>query len=232
MQSLEPGYRALVIGSSGGIGSAITARLRLDPRCGEVLTLARVSSPGIDYRDESSIGAAADAMRAHGPLDLIFVATGMLGTPVHPPEKRMAQINYAQMLKTFTVNTFGPAAVLAHFSPLLTRQRRAIVAVLSAKVGSIGDNRLGGWYSYRASKAALNMILKTAAIELGRTHPRAVLAALHPGTVDTALSASYATTHPKRAPEQAALDLLGVLDGLQPEQSGGFWSYAGEPLPW
>ena len=122
--------------------------------------------------------------------------------------------------------------MLAHFAPLLAKGERSLLAVLSAKVGSIGDNRLGGWYSYRASKAALNMLLKTAAIEVARTHPQAVLAALHPGTVDSALSAPFRGTQIGRPAPDAARDLLAVLDTLQPADSGGFWAYDGQRLPW
>ena len=148
------------------------------------------------------------------------------------PEKRLGQLHYAQMEATFRTNTFGPALVLAHFAPLLPKQGRGLLAVLSAKVGSIGDNRLGGWYSYRASKAALNMLLKTASIEVARTHPQAVLVALHPGTVDSALSAPFNGAEIGRPAQDAAADLLRVLDGLSPQASGGFYAYSGAPLPW
>jgi type VI secretion system ImpJ/VasE family protein len=121
---------------------------------------------------------------------------------------------------------------LAHFAPLLARRERSVLAVLSAKVGSIGDNRLGGWYSYRASKAALNMLVKTASIEVARTHPQAVLVSLHPGTVDSALSAPFNGQEIGRAAADAAADMLHVLDGLQPGQTGSFHAYSGQPLPW
>ena len=136
------------------------------------------------------------------------------------------------MEANFRINTVGPALTLARFAPLLDRNQRSVLAVLSAKVGSIGDNRLGGWYSYRASKAALNMLMKTASIEIARTHPLAVLATLHPGTVNSALSAPFRGTEIGRPPAQAAAELLAVLDGLQAEQSGGFWAYDGQNLPW
>ncbi len=232
MNSLPDGYRALVIGSSGGIGAALREQLAGDPRCAEVLELGRHTRPHIDYHDEHSIAAAAAALRERGPLHLLLLATGVLSAPGRPPEKRLGQIGYAQMLDNFIVNTVGPACVLRHFCPLLAPRERSLVAALSAKVGSIGDNRLGGWYSYRASKAALNMVLRTAAIELGRSHPQAVVAALHPGTVDTRLSAPFRAPGARRAPSLAAAELLQVLDRLGPEHSGGFWSYSGERLPW
>lgn len=148
------------------------------------------------------------------------------------PEKRLADLNAAHMAASFSINTIGPALALAHFAPQLVRGERSLFAVLSAKVGSIGDNRLSGWVSYRASKAALNMVVKTAAIELARTHTQCVLAALHPGTVDSALSAPFRGAQIGRPAQGAARDLLAVLDNLTPEDSGGFWAYDGQSLPW
>ena len=235
MQSLPDGYRALVVGGSGAIGAAMVAQLQADPRCAQVLVLGRSSTPPMDFADEASIAAAAEYVRRQpdfAPLHLLLVATGMLHTASAGPEKRLAQLNYAHLMASFTTNTFGPALALAHFAPLLARQQRSLFAVLSAKVGSIGDNRLGGWYSYRASKAALNMLVKTASIELARTHPQAVLAALHPGTVDSHLSAPFRGAEIGRPATTAAADLLEVLDGLSAEASGGFWAYDGKALPW
>ena len=232
MQSLPPGYHALILGASGAIGGAIAAQLQADPRCAQVLTLSRHSTPAIDFDKPDSIAAAAEALRPLGPWHLIVVATGMLTGPTSGPEKRLAELNATHMAASFATNTIGPALVLAHFAPLLAKGERSLLAVLSAKVGSIGDNRLGGWYSYRASKAALNMLLKTAAIEVARTHPQAVLAALHPGTVNSALSAPFRGAEIGRPPTEAARDLLAVLDTLQPADSGGFWAYDGQRLPW
>jgi len=147
------------------------------------------------------------------------------------PEKRLADLNPAQLLATFQVNTFGPALLLRYFCGLLDRQR-GVLAMLSAKVGSIGDNRLGGWYSYRASKAALNMLIKTAAIEVRRSQPNAVLLALHPGTVNSALSQPFRGAEIGRPAAVAAHDLLRVIDSLGPEASGSFHAYDGQPLPW
>ncbi|GAM52028.1 sorbitol-6-phosphate 2-dehydrogenase [bacterium endosymbiont of Mortierella elongata FMR23-6] len=162
----------------------------------------------------------------------MVVATGMLQGPTGAPEKCLGDLRPEHLAASFAVNTIGPALALAHFAPLLTRGERSMFAVLSAKVGSIGDNRLGGWYSYRASKAALNMVMKTAAIELARTHPQAVVAALHPGTVDSALSAPFRGAQIGRPAADAARDLLALLDGLAPEDTGGFWAYDGQRLPW
>ena len=232
MQSLPQGYRALVIGASGAIGSAMVSQLEADPRCGQVLQLSRRSTPALDFEQEATFANAAEQLRDQGPLHMLVVATGMLHGPTGGPEKRLSQLNMGHLMASFTINTFGPAMAVAHFAPLLAKTERSLVAVLSAKVGSIDDNRLGGWYSYRASKAALNMMLNTASIELARTHPHAVLAALHPGTVDSPLSAPFQAAHGKKAAQQAAADLLNVLDALPVEETGGFWAYDGQRLPW
>ena len=210
----------------------MAAQLRADPRCAQVIALGRNSTPPIDFADSGSVAAAARALQDVGPLHLVVVATGMLQGPSGAPEKRLADVRAEHMAASFATNTIGPALVLAHFAPLLARDARSLMAVLSAKVGSIDDNRLGGWYSYRASKAALNMVLKTAAIELTRSHPQATLAALHPGTVDSALSAPFRGAQIGRPAADAARDLLALLDGLQPQDSGGFWAYDGQALPW
>lgn len=232
MQSLPPDYRALVIGASGAIGGAITHQLQSDPRCAQVFALSRTSTPAVDLLDESSIVAAAQFLRDQAPLHLIIIATGVLHNAELQPERRLSQLSYAHMLASFRINTLGPALLIAQLTPLLARQERSLFGVLSAKVGSISDNRLGGWYSYRASKAALNMIVKTAAIELARSHPHALLAALHPGTVESALSAPFSANHRTRPAQEAATELLQVLDQLPEGQSGTFRAYDGEILPW
>jgi NAD(P)-dependent dehydrogenase (short-subunit alcohol dehydrogenase family) len=231
MQSLPEGYRALVIGARGAIGSAFVQQLRADPRCGSLVALHRASVPAIDYAQEQSIADAAAALRGDGPFHLVLVATGVLHGPALAPEKRLADLDATALASMLQTNTIGPALVLRYFAPLLDRQR-SLLGVLSAKVGSIGDNRLGGWYGYRASKAALNMLLKTAAIELRRSHPSAVLAALHPGTVRSALSRPFRGDAIGREPAQAVAELLAVLDGLKAEDSGAFVAYSGERLPW
>ena len=232
--------RALVIGASGGIGSALVKRLQNDSRYASVIALSRSTEPAINYRDEASIASAAHQLQSLAPFDLIFCATGILYLEqVHSeqvsstfmPEKKLSQLNYAQLQETFLINTFGPALVLSHFSKLLNPAGAAF-ALLSAKVGSIEDNRLGGWYSYRASKAALNMLIKTSSIELKRTQPNTVLVALHPGTVNTSLSKPFKGQEIGRPPEDVAADLLQVIAGLTPERSGGFITYAAERLPW
>jgi len=231
MQSLSEAYRALVIGAGGAIGSAFVQQLQADPHCGRLTALHRASTPAIDYAHEASIADAAATLQAEAPFHLVLVATGLLHGAGVAPEKRLADLDGAALATLFRTNTIGPALVLRHFAPLLDRQR-SLLAVLSAKVGSIGDNRLGGWYGYRASKAALNMVLKTAAIELRRTHPGAVLAALHPGTVRSALSRPFRGDEIGRDPNQAAAEMLALLDGLQADDSGSFVAYGGQRLPW
>lgn len=231
LSSLPQGYRALVLGASGAIGAALLAQLRADPRCASALGLHRGSQPALDLQDEAGVAAAAASLAEQGPFQLIINAAGLLHGPELMPEKKLGDLQLAQLQAVFAVNTFGPALLLRYFAPLLDRHCGRM-AMLSAKVGSIGDNRLGGWYSYRASKAALNMLIKTAAIELRRSHPGAVLLALHPGTVSSALSAPFRGAEIGRPAGTAATELLRVIDGLGPADSGGFFSYSGESLPW
>lgn len=212
---------ALVIGDSGGIGAAV--RDALEQRGHAVRGLSR-SRDGLDVTDPASVAAHLD--RLSGEYDLIFVATGALGTP----EKTIKTLGRAELERQFAVNAIGPALVLKHSVRLLPRDRRAVFAVLSARVGSIGDNHLGGWYSYRAAKAALNQLMRTASIEIARRHPQAVIACLHPGTVDTPFTDGYG--HDKLTPANSAARLLSVLDQLGPEDSGTFRDYAGEVVAW
>ena len=212
--------RSLVIGASGGIGAAMVQRLS---DLGEVTGLSR-SVDGLDVTDEASVAKHLGAI--DGPFDLIFVATGALGTP----EKMLKAIDADAMDAQFRLNAMGPILVLKHALRLMPRDRRSVFAALSARVGSIGDNGLGGWYSYRSSKAALNQLLHTAAIEVGRTHKHSVVAALHPGTVATSFTAGY--DHEKVTPDQAAANLLGLMNALQPHQTGGFFDYTGKVIPW
>jgi NAD(P)-dependent dehydrogenase (short-subunit alcohol dehydrogenase family) len=231
MNTFPDGFRALVIGASGGIGQAFVQTLQADPHCAEVIGLHRHSEPRLDFDDEASIASAADALRGQGKFHLIINAAGVLHTANFMPEKKLGDMSYAQLEATFRINTFGPALVLRHFTPLLDAQR-SVLAVISAKVGSIEDNRLGGWYSYRASKAALNMLLKTAAIEVKRSNPMAVLVSLHPGTVNTGLSKPFKGEQIGRAATVAAGDMLGVLAQLTPADTGCFLAYNGARLPW
>lgn len=233
MHSLSQGYRALVIGASGGIGGALVKALRSDPACAAVITLSRREDPDFDVTDDDAVAhAAARISEEVGSLDLIFNATGALTIDGFGPEKALRAIDPAAMRRQFELNAIGPALLLKHFTALLPRERRSLFASLSARVGSIGDNRLGGWISYRAAKAAQNQIIHTAAIEIARTRPLAVVTALHPGTVETGLSAGYRGNHDAVSPEEAASNLLTVLDRLQPDQSGGFFAYDGSAIEW
>lgn len=230
MDSFDPVGIAVVIGASGGIGAALVRQLSAEGRFRAVLGLSR---PGLDITDEASIARAADTVAAAGTPTLVIVATGLLHAPGIEPERTLRVLDPAAMARAFAVNAIGPALLLRHLLPLLPRDRRAVFAALSAKVGSIGDNRLGGWYSYRASKAALNQIVHTAAIELRRTHPRAACVALHPGTVATRLSDKFAKTGLQvQPPAEAAAALLACLDRLGPADSGGFFDRTGRPIPW
>ena len=223
---------AVVIGASGGIGAAVVRRLEASGRYAVVHALSR-SRTGFDLEDEVSIAAAA-AQAAEGLAPaLVFVATGVLHHGFEP-ERSWRALDADHLLRDYRINAVGPALVAKHFLPLLPRDRRVAFAALSARVGSIGDNRLGGWHSYRASKAALNMLLRNVAVELGRTHPQAVIAGLHPGTVDTGLSAPFQRgVKPEKlfTVDYSAERLLAVIDGLTPADSGGVFAWDGARIP-
>lgn len=219
--------RALILGASGGIGAAMTGALRA--RGDEVVTLSR-SADGLDVTDAASVKHHLGGLE--GTFDLILVATGALEIDGHTPEKSLRQLSPEGMLAQFRLNAMGPALVMAHAPRLLPREGRSVLAVLSARVGSIGDNAFGGWYSYRAAKAALNQFLHTAAIEIGRSHKHAICVALHPGTVATTFTEKYVGRHPAVTPEHATARLVALIDGLAVEQTGGFYDYSGATVPW
>ena len=239
LASLPNGYRAAVFGASGGIGRAFVDLLAADLRCAGIYAGSRrvdmtshdkVAPFLFDLTDPASLAASAEAV---GSPDLVIVATGRLHGPDLTPEKSLRAIESASLQEAFTINAIGPALVARHVLPRLPRSRRTLFAALSAKVGSISDNRLGGWHSYRASKAALNMLIRTIAIELTRTHPEAVCVALHPGTVDTPLSKPFqAGVASERlfTPETSATHLLSVLDNLRPENSGRIFGWDGQEI--
>lgn len=223
---------AVVVGGGGGVGGALVAALRDRAAYDEVLALGRRGSPALDLLDEASIAAAAAAVRARGVPTLVFDATGFLHGGGMEPEKSWRELDPAHLAHAFAINAIGPALLMKHFLPLLPRERRAVFATLSARVGSIGDNRLGGWYSYRSAKAALNMLIKTAAIELGRTQPNSLLLAMHPGTVQSPLSAPFSGARQARPAAVAVAQMLRVADSLGPGASGQFYAYDGVRLPW
>lgn len=232
MQSLPRPFDAVVIGATGGIGSAVARTLRDIPGA-TVHAVGRRSEPTVDVTDEASIADLAERVRnTPGDLRLIFDATGVLEIDGKGPEKSLSAIDPASMAKAFAINAIGPALLIKHLTPLLARDGKTVFASLSARVGSIGDNDLGGWISYRASKAGLNQIVHTAAIELTRKRPDSVCVALHPGTVPSRLTERYAGGRYTFDADKAAQKLLAVLDGIGPDQSGGFFAYDGSPIPW
>jgi NAD(P)-dependent dehydrogenase (short-subunit alcohol dehydrogenase family) len=231
MYSLPEGYRALVIGASGAIGSALLQQLQTDPRCALALGVSRQSSPGLDLLSEASIAACAQALAEQGPFHLVLDATGALTVNGRGPEKRLDELDAEHLLAALQLNAVGPSLLLKHFAPLLAAGQRVIWGKLSARVGSIEDNRKGGWYGYRSAKAALNMLLQTAAIELSRRRPLLVVAALQPGTVQSALSQPFVGDVALR-PEDAAGRLLAVLDALQPSGRAQFVDHQGQHIPW
>lgn len=230
LTSFGSDYKALVIGSSGTLGRAFCELLRSDPKCVSVAELSRSTTPALDLTDPESIVAAAAELTSKAPYQLILLATGILHSAGVQPEKSLQAMDAQALQSVFQINTLGPALVLKHFLPLLDAQ--GAMAVLSAKVGSIEDNRLGGWYAYRSSKAALNMLIKTAAIEQARQRPQMRLLSLHPGTVVSPLSQPFRGAVNARPASQAAAELLAVVEKSSAQDSGGFFSYSGERLPW
>ncbi len=226
---------AVVIGASGGIGAALVDSLRDEGAYDAVHAFHRRAEGAdrIDLENEDSIRAAAARLADGAPVELVVVATGLLHEDGRGPEKSLAELDPTWLLRNFAVNTIGPATVAKHFLPLFPADRRAVFAVLSARVGSIGDNKLGGWYGYRASKAALNMFVRTASIELARTRPRAIVVGLHPGTVDTTLSKPFQrNVAPGKlfTPATSAAHLLDVIDALKRPYSGNCLDWDGETV--
>ena len=233
---------AAVFGSSGGIGRALCDGLaargcevvHAGSRMGEEPSGGPFRPFAFDLTQEDTIRTAAEAMKDEPP-EWVIVASGILtlkgGTG---PERSFRHVEPASMAEVFALNTIGPALVAKHMLRLMPRKKRFVFAALSARVGSISDNGIGGWHSYRASKAALNMLLKNYAIEMGRTHEKGVVVGLHPGTVDTCLSEPFQKNLPEgqlTEPGDAAGKLLDVLAGLGPEESGKVFDYAGKVVP-
>ena len=228
-----PGDLAVVIGGGGGIGAALARQLATDQRFAAVVSLGRSSTPPLDLLSEESIVAAAAHVAELGTVRLVIDATGFLHDARFAPERSWREIDPAHMAHSFALNATGPALLLKHFLPLLPREGKAVFATLSARVGSIGDNGLGGWYAYRASKAALNQLVRTASLELRRRKPDAICLSLHPGTVETGLSAPFARGGlDVQTPDQAAGRLLAVIDGLTPADTGSFRDHRGDTIPW
>lgn len=235
-------WTAAVFGASGGIGAALVeglrargvARVYAGSRSGVAPMASGVETFAFDLGSEDSIVAAADMMR-DDPPGIVLVATGVLTLPDGTgPEKSYRGLDMQAMAEMLRLNTVGPAIIAKHMLPMLPRKDRGVFAALSARVGSIGDNGLGGWHSYRASKAALNMLIRNFAIELGRTHKQAVICGLHPGTVDTPLSEPFQANVAQEklfTAEQSANYLLGVIERLAPDDSGSVFDWQGEKIP-
>lgn len=234
MESLTTPFNAIVIGSTGGIGGAFVEALEKNDNCEKVVGLSRKSEPAVDLIDEASIKNAAELLKEDGPFHLIINATGILSDDTMMPEKAMKDIEMEHLEKNYRINAMGPILLLKHFHALLPREGKSIFASLSAKVGSISDNKIGGWYSYRAAKAAQNMLLKNASIELGRKYKELVILGLHPGTVDTKLSKPFQgyVSHDIFSPEESVAKLIDAMDEVSANDSGALLSYDGTLLPY
>jgi NAD(P)-dependent dehydrogenase (short-subunit alcohol dehydrogenase family) len=224
-------FSALIIGSSGTIGGAFLDLLENNPLCSSVVGIHRHSEHSINYQHPGSIETCAAALSQEAPFQLIINTIGVLHSSDWMPEKKLDDLNAEQLMELMKINAIGPALTIRHFSKLLD-PKNSIMVTLSAKVGSIEDNRLGGWYSYRASKAALNMLIKTASIEWARTKPNTALISMHPGTVNSGLSKPFRGEQIGRPAHDAAADMFRVIESLKKEDSGSFISYSGERLPW
>jgi NAD(P)-dependent dehydrogenase (short-subunit alcohol dehydrogenase family) len=231
---LPSGGLAVVVGASGAIGGAVAARLERDGRFAAVHRLSRSGTPAVDILDEASLAAAAGAVTATGlDLRLVVDATGFLHGDGLAPEKTWRHLDPDALARSFAVNAIGPALLMKHFLPLFPRDGRAVFATLSARAGSIGENVIGGWYGYRAAKSALNQLVRTAAAELGRSRKEALCVALHPGHVESALSAPFGSGgQPTFTPDEAAERILATLDALARADSGGFFDAGGAAIPW
>ena len=243
LSSMGDNLRVAIIGASGGIGSAFIRQFEASDQTAHIYALSRqsqnydaakITSLVFDFTDENSVQNCAAHIEQDGPLDLVIIATGFLHDEVTSPEKNMRALSFNNFEKNFAINTFGPAITAKYFLPIMRRDSKAVFSALSARVGSISDNRLGGWYSYRASKAALNMIFKTLSIEYARRFKNIIITGLHPGTVDTKLSQPFQNNVAEGklfTPEYSAEKLLSVIDQISFEDSGKTFDWAGEIIP-
>lgn len=222
-----------ILGASGAIGSAFTKILSEKYPNASMFTFSRNAQHSIDYSREDFLAEAAELAAKEKPLGLVIVANGILHHEALMPEKSLRDLSADKFHRIFEVNTITPALIAKYFLPKLNKEKPSIFAALSARVGSISDNQLGGWYAYRASKAALNMIIKNAAIEVGRRNKQAIIVGLHPGTVDSDLSKPFqgnVADGKLFTPEYSAEKLLEVLKNLSPEQTGKFFAWDGKEI--
>ena len=243
LSSFGPGANVAVLGASGGIGNALCNQLLSSDTVGTLHASSRkpptfdderVTVSQFDVSDEQ-IKDIADSAARDSDLDLVLVTTGLLHRDQVQPEKSIQQLAASHLAEVYEVNTIAPLLIAKHFLPRLARDRKSVFAVLSARVGSIEDNRLGGWYAYRASKAALNMAVKTLSIEHARRASQSIVVALHPGTVATELSKPFSRQTSNRtvfSAAQSATHLLNVVDRLTPSDTGGFFAWDGQRIPW
>ena len=238
LSTLPDQFCAIIIGASGGIGGALYAALSRDPRCGTVIGLSRSPDDGhgyINLYDETSIADAVGNLMAEGPFHLIISATGMLHDDQAgiSPEKTWRHLDPQTLAHVYAANCIAPSMAAKHFLPLLAKKEKSVFAALSARVGSIADNRVGGWHSYRAAKAALNMMIRNFSIEMKLKSPSAIVVGLHPGTVATGLSAPFRgnVAHDIFTPDQAATHLLEVVQMLTPDHSGNQYAWDGAAIP-
>ena len=225
-------YKALVVGSGGAIGTAFAQAFCADPQCAHVELVSRGSHSDFDLSDPESIRAQAALSSGKGPYHMIVDATGAIAINGVGPEKALSSLNAEHLMQAFLINAVGPALVLRHFSPLLAKGA-SVYAKLSARVGSITDNKKGGWYGYRSSKAALNMILQSAAIELQRKNPDLRVVALQPGTVKSKLSQPFTSTYSQiLEPAQSVSGMLDALKTLHAKSGAYFLDYKGLEIPW
>lgn len=230
--TLPTSYKALIIGASGAIGGAFVEHLRSDPACTELVALSRSATSDFDLEDPQSIVRICSQLADRGPFHLIIDATGALTIDGIGPEKALSRLDYQALQRSFAINAIGPALLLRHLAPLLATGD-AIYAKLSARVGSISDNKKGGWYGYRASKAALNMLLQTAAIELQRRNPQLRVVALQPGTVRSRLSQPFEAGVPQLLePAASVAGMMQAMLGLSAKSGAYFIDYRGNEIPW
>ena len=232
--------RVVIVGASGAVGAALAEHIQQRYQPEQCWCLSRQTKPenppsgdwvSVDYFDESDL---KDSLQSCSDVDLVVVATGILHSPQLKPEKALRHLQEDQLLENFRINTVLPSLMMKHLLPKMTRSSASVFAALSARVSSLEDNNLGGWYGYRASKAALNMMIKTASIEQQRTHPNCVVCGLHPGTVESPLSAPFTTNlhHDVFSPQQSADHLLNVIDQLLPQHSGRLLAWDGQLIPY